>query len=660
MSPRFGVITMNRRFASHQLPLFRLPIAFAVAVYGLYVSAAITEAQVLSDHPTFFVWAPNGATVNSVIGEHEVGMDFQTNGKGGAYFRVVNDSPVDGTSGEGLILNYRLDVAVPWISFGIQDDGGKWQYYRAVDVLAGDSSVIIPLTDVAIDATAIRTYAVWVSAVDYGGTTHDLNGSFRFVLTRDDVETPPNDASIHIRAGDESSFLETMRTPNAGEPGIFYVHADAVLDEPLNIIGRNGDEVHFLEGSQVTAQVQSQGSWSDSRGVVNIVGCNDIRISGLRATNTFQYSGTTAGGDNESSTALNVSRSKDIQIDDAQLKGLGKSVVWIHGDSTVSISDATIEAYYFCVGVGASTVSFSNLTIHQFNPIFTGDKHSVFWVSSSIRSSNNQLYKNTAITLLNTTMNLRSGRAIVSGNGSYDAHSHVFFFGTTDVLATDHVLGKALGWANFHSNYHGFTIHVTGDYPLPTRDLVQPMDDGEFGRFIVNTYQGGGRPSALAPIAFCEGAENCVTSDEVLGVDQPIDLVHGGLNDEWTAINPTQLSTTPSGDLRAAYSAAYEAVILNKAIRKIDMTQAHRLRIRSRAQPQGTFRFRLSFVNEANQLLDPILFNVPGGNDWQTNTFQLSAAVRQAADKIIIGSYGNSQDVTLELAEVTILADGAP
>ena len=177
---------------------------------------------------------------------------------------------------------------------------------------------------------------------------------------------------------------------------------------------------------------------------------------------------------------------------------------------------------------------------------------------------------------------------------------------------------------------------------------------------MVNTYQGGGRPSALAPSAFCEGTEDCVTSDEVLGVDQPIDLVHGGLSSQWTAINPTQLTTTSSGNLRAGYSAAYEAVIINREIRNIDMTQATGLMVRSKAQQQGTFTFRVSFASESNQLLDPQIFEVSGGNQWQTNTFQLSDAVRQAADKIIIGSYGNSQDVTLEMDEVTILADGDP
>ena len=87
------------------------------------------------------------------------------------------------------------------------------------------------------------------------------------------------------------------------------------------------------------------------------------------------------------------------------------------------------------------------------------------------------------------------------------------------------------------------------------------------------------------------------------------------------------------------------------------MAPATRLRIRSRVPQQGAFTFRVSFVDEANRLLNPEVFNVAGGNNWQTNTFALSNAVRQQADKIIIGSFGNTEDATLDLAEVTILAN---
>ena len=626
------------------IPL-RSALFFSVLACCLCVFVTGANGQVFSD-PNVFVWTPTGGTATPVVNQSEVGMDFQTNGTGGVYLRVVNDSPVDATTGADVILNFRSTVQIPWLSIGIQDESGQWHYHRATNVAPGDSRVTIPSTSMTINAEAITRYTVWVSAVDYAGVTQNLNGSFRFLLD--------DNGATHVRAGDEAAFLATMATP--GGPGVFYIHPDAALNTQLNLIGRNGDELHFLNGAQVTASVQSQGSWSDSRGTVNMVGCNDIRINGLRATNTFQF-GSPASGDNQTSTVLNISRSKNIQIDGADIKSFGKSAVWIHGDSAVNMSDSTIDAYYFCVGVGASVVNFSNLTTTQFHPGNTGDRHSVFWVSSAMRAEvNNQLFRDTVITLSNTTMNLRTGRSIVSGNGGYESHTNLFFFGNTNIVATEYVLGKAIGWANFHNNYHGFTINATGNYPLPTRDLVQVNDDGELGRFIVNTYQGGGRPSELNPISFCEDS-NCVTSDEVLGPGHPIDLAQGGLNNGWIPINPTQLSTTPSGDLQAAYSAAYEAVILNAEVAKIDMSGATRLRIRSRAQPQGTLTFRVSFANPENRLLNPEVFTVAGGNDWQTNTFQLPDSVRQTADKIIIGSFGNTQDATLEITEVSILAD---
>ena len=411
----------------------------------------------------------------------------------------------------------------------------------------------------------------------------------------------------------------------------------------------------FWAVSQVVDEVQALGDWSDDRGVVNIVDCSDLFITGLRARNTYQYTANPVQGDEQSSTALNISRSQNIRIEGAELEGSGRCVVWIHGGSTIEALNMTIDAYYFCVGVGASNVNFTNLVANQFNPVTTGDKHSTFWVSSSMRSSStNELHRETEISLLDTDINLGTGRAIVSGNGAYDAHSYVTFTGATQINATDHSQGKALGWVNFHNNYHAFTVFVMGNYSPPTKDLVQPTDDGEIGRFIVNTFQGGGRPSALAPTAYCDDSGVCVTSDEVLGVNQPIDLVHGGLSAQWLPINPTQIATAENDDLEVAYSAAYEAVILNAAVRNIDMTQAKQLRIRSKSQQAGSHTMRVSFVNEANQQLNPVLFTVT--DQWQTQTIPLSNYVRQNADKIILVSHGNNQDMTLDVAEISILA----
>lgn len=627
-------------------------IVSTVVLLGMLWAIPTTcQAQVLSDNPTYYAWAPSGATAVTVVNENEVGIDFRMNGRTDVYFRVENDIPLDGTTGDFVVINYRISLAVPWLRFGVKDENGNWHMQRISNVPAGRRSLKIPVSKMAIDTTAIQAYSVWVGGVGSSKRNRRTSGSFRFLID------PDRPSLIHIRQGDEAMFYDMLRTPSFGTRKAFHVHGDAVLDQSLDIIDRSGDEIVFLDGVELTSQVQAVGDWGDDRGVVNIVDCDNLKITGLAATNNFTY-GTSVSGDNQSSTVLNISRSTDIAIENSQLQSRGKSAVWIHGNSKVNITNATIDAYYFCIGIGASQLSCSNMTTTQLNPAVTGDSHSVFWVSSAMRSqATNQLHQNSTISLADTTMNLRTGRSIVSGNGGYESRSNLFFFGQTQVNTTDYSAGKAIGWAGFHPNYHGFTITLADDYPAPTRDLAQPTDDGEFARFITNPYQGGGRPSLYAPIVVCEGVEACVSSDQVLGPAHPIDLVHGGLNEGWFPIRPTQLTTNSEGNIQAAYSASYEAVILNDLVRQIDMSQARRLRLRSKVQQQGTFTFRVSFVNEANRLLNPETFEVTGGDEWQTNTFALPDSVRQSADKIIIGSFGNSEDATLELSEITILAD---
>jgi hypothetical protein len=178
------------------------------------------------------------------------------------------------------------------------------------------------------------------------------------------------------------------------------------------------------------------------------------------------------------------------------------------------MNDASIDAYYFAVGVGASQASFSNLSITQSNPLFLGDQHSTFWVSSSMRGSDGVLYETTEVSLTDTTMILKSGQGIASGNGSFTTHSDVFFAGNTAVDLTGHARpNMPKGWIIYDDNYHGFTVHLTGNYPVPTVDIAQLSDDGEFGRFVVHT-PGGGSPASQAPSALCEGT-SCLTSNDV-------------------------------------------------------------------------------------------------------------------------------------------------
>jgi hypothetical protein len=113
---------------------------------------------------------------------------------------------------------------------------------------------------------------------------------------------------------------------------------------------------------------------------------------------------------------------------------------------------------------------------------------------------------------------MQTGRAIVSGNGAYSAHSDVFFNGNTAINITNYAASSGKGWVNYHSNYHGFSVYLRDNYPPPTQDIVGPSAAGEFGRFIINTYQGGGQPSSEAPSALCEWDGTdwlCTTSEDV-------------------------------------------------------------------------------------------------------------------------------------------------
>ena len=67
-------------------------------------------------------------------------------------------------------------------------------------------------------------------------------------------------------------------------------------------------------------------------------------------------------------------------------------------------------------------------------------------------------------------------------------------------------------------NYHGITVYLQDNYPVPTTDLARPWDDGEFGKFIAHTWDGGGDPATEAPTAVCEQngtVWECLTSDDV-------------------------------------------------------------------------------------------------------------------------------------------------
>ena len=162
------------------------------------MTAPPLAGQILGDDPTFDVWAPRPAKATLVIEEAEVGMDFATRNQSGAYFRMDSASAVDATEADVLSLHYRMDVAVPWISFGIQDNTGAWHFQYVENVPVGESyDCDSSSTNWKSIPHRLSSYDAWVSAVDFDGQVYRLKGSFRFILA---------EPAVHVRAGDEIAF----------------------------------------------------------------------------------------------------------------------------------------------------------------------------------------------------------------------------------------------------------------------------------------------------------------------------------------------------------------------------------------------------------------------------------------------------------------------
>lgn len=278
-----------------------------------------------------------------------------------------------------------------------------------------------------------------------------------------------------------------------------YVHREATKGATaLTIRDLHDAKIHFL--GEISGSVTTKSKWQDDRGVVNIVDCRGLEITGLKITNSKKYvPGSKIGG--EEATALCISRSKNIQISHSAFKGEGKSIVLIHSGSDVSLKDSDIAGYYFELQVGASSVVTENVTFHQHNPV-VGDSHAAIWVSSSMRNdTTRESFEDTAVLLKGATFNLKSGRGIVSGNGSYDTRSTLAF---EDTPTINHAY-PAVGFAIFHRNYHSITVILKQPYPELV-DLVRAKGGKGVGRFVIY-HETPGRPSEQSPIVV-DGVES--------------------------------------------------------------------------------------------------------------------------------------------------------
>lgn len=314
-----------------------------------------------------------------------------------------------------------------------------------------------------------------------------------------------------VRAGDESRFLDIMASKSTSAANTFLVFPDAQLDH-LDIVERDGDELHFLAGSELVGTRQSTGAQVVDRGVVNIVRSDNLTILGLNASNEFQYDSVTpTTEDTQSSTALNIVESHNIELVDTQLASNGKTTLWVHGGSSVNLSQTEVDCYYFCVGVLASDFESVDLTANQYNAAVPGDKHAMMWVSSSLRTDDGRFFGGTNVLLEDTTINKRSGEGIFVGNGRYDQQSNVRVTGTTTINASSFAASIPDAWVSVHPNYFGVNVELEGQYPVTTDITESPAD---FGKFVLHSFSGSGFPPYQAPLTVCDQA-GCLSTNDI-------------------------------------------------------------------------------------------------------------------------------------------------
>ena len=176
-----------------------------------------------------------------------------------------------------------------------------------------------------------------------------------------------------------------------------HVYRQALAQMPsLTIRDLKDATIHFH--GEIQGNVTTKRSWQNDRGVVNIINCENVEITGLNVTNLRRYEPVKEIGRQES-TALCVSGSKSIRISDSKFSGLGKSIVLLHSGSEVIFRSVEINGYYFELQVGASRAKLDGVVFNQFHPL-GNDNHSVICVGSSMRSEETaQLHKNTSISL---------------------------------------------------------------------------------------------------------------------------------------------------------------------------------------------------------------------------------------------------------------------
>ena len=305
------------------------------------------------------------------------------------------------------------------------------------------------------------------------------------------------ETSTRITGGMETNAVEALQVtsgPLAFESDkVYYIHPGALTGvTQLSLNGLSNTEIHFL--APLSGSRMYWTTWGNDIGILNVVDCTNVKITGLTVENTYQF--TPGNPILESSVAVNVSRSQGIVFQHCNVTGNGKSPFMVHSGSEVTIEDSVINGYYFEITVGASDVTARRVVFNQDHE--TPDSHSAVWVSSTARNGEtNVLTSNTNVVLEDITFNMDDGRAIVSGNGSYTTMSNVTL--RRPVFAN---VDQTFGIVTWHENFNSITV-VFDEVNIPGLvDYVSAPDGPGWGRFVnyyvTPTTPGGA--GAAAPI----------------------------------------------------------------------------------------------------------------------------------------------------------------
>lgn len=283
-----------------------------------------------------------------------------------------------------------------------------------------------------------------------------------------------------------------------------YIHPAALRGvDGLTIEGLQDAEIHFL--APLSGETWYHDAYRHDSGVLNLIDCKNVVISGAFENVRPYFAGTLS---EQTATAVNVARST-VKFQNSKIFSAARLPFTAHSGSTVEIEDSLIQGDYFELFNGASSLTVRRCEIVQ--EASYPDSHTMLWTSSRHRSAVDNVAYDNGMTIFDACrFKMKSGRGLVSGNGSYDTKSTVEFRNGCVIEERD----PAFGIVSWHSSYNSIEVNTNGNFEDYTTDIVRvgPGVTG-FGNFVDYYQDGtGGKPGGendAAPIT----VDGVVSSD---------------------------------------------------------------------------------------------------------------------------------------------------